>query len=448
MKLRILCIKRTKYLISLLLFGTAWLLFLPSLANAQEDEKSGVSPQVISLPSGPGSLEGLGESFEPDLSTGTASYPYPISLPPGVKGFAPQMSLMYNGGNPNGPCGVGWRLNTPYIQRQTDKGLPDYDLNDRFIYHTGEELIPIGENIYRSENESEFYRFRWLPETESWLAQSPEGLTYEFGPSWSSQINIPINGKEETFRWYLKKVTDTNGNKIGYFYVNLDTGNNIYLSEIRYNFSTDGRFNSVKIRYEKRPDIFEDRQSRAPISFAFRTSHIDIYALDKFVKRYEFDYEHDQGSPQKLSHLNSITVVGEDGFSTLPSTTFKYTQFDAFDYQVVDMENVPFVSLNDPNALIIDMTYDGLPDLVYTPNEFDQYLFVNMGNGVWNPVAKKGVGVAQIGSETSKVADMDGDGQVDLLLQTAGTEISYYATRPGELWDVSQRVIYEEWLFP
>ena len=32
--------------------------------------KNGVSPQVISLPSGPGSIQGLGESFQPQLNTG------------------------------------------------------------------------------------------------------------------------------------------------------------------------------------------------------------------------------------------------------------------------------------------------------------------------------------------------------------------------------------------
>ena len=37
-------------------------------------DKSGVSPNTISLPKGPGSIEGLGESFQPTLNTGTAKY--------------------------------------------------------------------------------------------------------------------------------------------------------------------------------------------------------------------------------------------------------------------------------------------------------------------------------------------------------------------------------------
>src|SRR5262245_58384516 len=55
------------YALSILLL-TAWLL-LPTLALGAD--KNGVSPNAISVPSGPGSVEGLGESFEPSLNSGT-----------------------------------------------------------------------------------------------------------------------------------------------------------------------------------------------------------------------------------------------------------------------------------------------------------------------------------------------------------------------------------------
>ncbi len=89
-------------------------------------DKSGVKPNVLSLPSGPGSIEGLGESFEPQLNSGTATYRIPLATPPGRAGFAPQLALAYNSGNGNGPFGLGWKLDFPSIQRQTDKGQPFY----------------------------------------------------------------------------------------------------------------------------------------------------------------------------------------------------------------------------------------------------------------------------------------------------------------------------------
>ena len=76
-----------------------------------EDSKSGVAPQVISLPTGPGSITGLGESFEPDLNTGTSTYGLNIAVSPGVNGFAPVIRLVYNSGSGNSPLGIGWNLN-------------------------------------------------------------------------------------------------------------------------------------------------------------------------------------------------------------------------------------------------------------------------------------------------------------------------------------------------
>src|ERR1051326_689564 len=73
-------------------------------------DKSGVSPNAISLPKGPGSIEGLGESFQPSLNTGTAKDGIGLKLPPGVGGHAPRLDLSYEGGGGNGPLGFGWNL--------------------------------------------------------------------------------------------------------------------------------------------------------------------------------------------------------------------------------------------------------------------------------------------------------------------------------------------------
>jgi len=43
-------------------------------AGANTPSKSGITPSAISLPSGPGSIEGLGESFEPQLNMGNGHY--------------------------------------------------------------------------------------------------------------------------------------------------------------------------------------------------------------------------------------------------------------------------------------------------------------------------------------------------------------------------------------
>jgi len=45
--------------------------------------------EAISLPKGGGALSGIGETFQPDLQTGTGNLTVPIELPPGRNGLAP-----------------------------------------------------------------------------------------------------------------------------------------------------------------------------------------------------------------------------------------------------------------------------------------------------------------------------------------------------------------------
>src|ERR1700751_2702883 len=89
--------------------------------------KSGISSQVISLPKGGGALHGIGETFSPDLHTGTGNFTVPIALPSGRNGFQPQLNLLYSSGNGNGPFGLGWSISIPGIARKTSKGIPIYD---------------------------------------------------------------------------------------------------------------------------------------------------------------------------------------------------------------------------------------------------------------------------------------------------------------------------------
>ena len=55
--------------------------------------EQGAGGSVISLPKGGGAVGGLGETFSPDLFTGTGNFSVPIALPPGRSGLAPQLTL-------------------------------------------------------------------------------------------------------------------------------------------------------------------------------------------------------------------------------------------------------------------------------------------------------------------------------------------------------------------
>jgi hypothetical protein len=58
--------------------------------------KSNPAAQTISTPQGGGVLQGTGETFSPDLHTGTGNFSVPIALPSGRNGFQPQLNLIYS----------------------------------------------------------------------------------------------------------------------------------------------------------------------------------------------------------------------------------------------------------------------------------------------------------------------------------------------------------------
>src|SRR5215204_6375023 len=88
--------------------------------------KSGISSQVISLPEGGGALKGIGETFSPDLFTGTGNFTVPLALPAGRNAFQPKLALVYSTGAGKGPFGLGWDLGVPGISRKTSRGVPRY----------------------------------------------------------------------------------------------------------------------------------------------------------------------------------------------------------------------------------------------------------------------------------------------------------------------------------
>jgi hypothetical protein len=91
---------------------------------------------ALTVPKGGGAIRGIGEKFQVNAITGTASLGVPLPISPGRSGFGPQVDLSYDSGAGNGPFGLGFSLSVPSITRKTDKGLPRYfDEDDLDVFH-------------------------------------------------------------------------------------------------------------------------------------------------------------------------------------------------------------------------------------------------------------------------------------------------------------------------
>ena len=408
-----------------------------TLFGAEDKGKSGIGPGKISLPNGPGSIEGLGSAFEPQLNSGTASYSVSIAMPPGVAGLQPDVTLRYNSGSGNSPFGLAWTYEPMNIRRQTSKGLPRYSGEDTFVMG-GEELVPLSDGSYRQENESGFMRI--VRSGEGWEVRDRKGTRYLLGTTSASRVRRPSGASfDETFAWYVDEVIDVNGNRMTYTYATYaDSPGAIYIAAIRWSiFGND--CHAVRFDYEARPDAFSSYLSGFEVTTGRRCRRIRVLSRDLLVRRYELEYEVDDGIepslsyglPLKFSLLRKVTQYdnrAEVEASYLPPLRLGYTQFDALKGSRGTLTGTPVWSLGNPNLALADINCDALPDLLYTdPLTGRHEVSYNLGRDrfgapvpfVWQPT---GVTLDQ---PSVQLLDIDGDGRVDLV-QKAGLNYGHF----------------------
>jgi hypothetical protein len=192
--------------------------------------KSGILDQVITHPQGGGAIKGLGESFSPDLHTGTGNLTVPIAIHPGRNKLQPDLSLVYSTGNGNGPFGLGWALSIPGVTRDTRQGVPVYaDQEDIFLLSGAEQLAPTqpssdGAMLYRPRTEGIFARIKHLlsDQNDYWEVRSRNGLTSLYGhPAARGTDSAVVRNPDDALRvfsWSLTETSDPFGDRIEYLY--------------------------------------------------------------------------------------------------------------------------------------------------------------------------------------------------------------------------------------
>ena len=91
------------------------------------------------LPKGGGAVTGIGETFQPNAFSGTATLSIPIHTS-ACRGFEPRLSIDYSSGSGNGIFGIGFSQAIPNISRKTEKGFPKYDDTDTFLISNADDL--------------------------------------------------------------------------------------------------------------------------------------------------------------------------------------------------------------------------------------------------------------------------------------------------------------------
>ena len=241
----------------------------------------------LSLPSGGGAVQSMGEKVTVNLSNGTGSASIPIRTTSARGKMDPNLELTYSSGGGNGPFGLGWGLSLQKITRKTEKGLPtynDYEDGDVFILSDSEDLVPVwktdaqgklqmGANgrplvdestingyavrKYAPRIQSSFNRIeRWTslsdPHDVYWRTLSPQNVTTIFGDVDAARISDPSVAPGNPpciFSWLVTQMYDAHGNALVCTYKQEDSSNvdttqaseahrsaqaNTYIKTVRY----------------------------------------------------------------------------------------------------------------------------------------------------------------------------------------------------------------------
>lgn len=395
------------------------------------DASKEVTLQRLSLPKGPGTIEGLGESFSPNLATGAASYSVKIEVPKAAGDHTPNVNLSYSSNQPLSSFGVGWSLSTPFVQRQTEKGVPAYSDEDTFI-SDGEELVQLDNGDFFAKNATDYGRFRKVD--DGWIKTLTNGTKLFFGTSAKSrECCRQPNNFQGTFKWHLSRVTDVHGNLIAYEYESLPASPGIsILSKIRYGYQnhSSANFHEIEFQYET---------SAAPsVSFVsrFRRTHGNrcrgilvstvIAETKTVVRQYALTYKKDSRIPL----LSKVTQSDSKG-NILPPLAFGYSKTDGDQATLSAIDTVIPSTLDKRDLVICDINHDSLPDVCYSVPGRPWVYHLNEGQFSFGG-AENFEGISSrltLRDPETQLIDITGDGRVDLMTSEptngGGTRIAY-----------------------
>ncbi|MEZ4897935.1 MAG: SpvB/TcaC N-terminal domain-containing protein [Saprospiraceae bacterium] len=388
---------------------------------------------------------------------GSAHLDFPLTLPPGRKDMAPDLTISYDSENQNGWLGWGWDLMIPAIEIDTRWGVPRFnnDLETESYLLSGEQLTPLAhrnaaqprsvEKIFHSRVETDFLRIirhGGQPSNYWWEVWDVEGNIYVYGrPGDGSSLT---DDQGLIVRWALQEIRDPDGNSIDFKYITVaDPG------------LVDG---SVPGKYLY-PDVitytgFEDQEGPFEVRFIRDRQLGEVSRKDKMIgcrlgfkevcgdllRRIDISYQGDLVRSYRLNYQTGAfgktllqAIAQYDGHDQL----FYQHQFTYYDDVASDQDRMRYLS-----AASWDVPYDQVRGKIVNPIPgFDGEVSVLGGDASNNTGGSTVVTVGPLGDPTSKLnsaggsfayassesrgllalVDINGDGLPDKVFQKNGS---------------------------
>jgi RHS repeat-associated protein len=372
----------------------------------------GFDDQVPSLPPGGGAITSLGSTFTPDLSTGTGSFSIPFDAPNGPNDLGPRLGLRYDTSGGNGPFGLGFTLPMPRIVLDTSAGYPHYDGTDALLLEGAGPLVALGGGAYRPQVDSGAWRAQ--PLGGGFRLTDRAGLYYDLGTTPGARVSDPAN-LAHVYAWQLETISDALGNTVQFSWQS--DGPQRYLQSVSY-----GQYKLV-FSYATRPDVTRTAQPGFALPLGLRCTSVELQlpgAAQPVLRRWELGYTQDPANAVSL--LQSVLLTGFDatgGQLAAPPLTFGYSGFGL--PRLVSLRGsdtaLPTLARQPVSRVeLVDWNGDGLPDVIEIGAGGRATVWANMGDQSLRGPSAAG-SVPLFASPQAQVAfvDMDGDGFADLI---------------------------------
>lgn len=424
-----------------------------SLYGAQARAQTGVDDDRVSLPEGPGSLEGVGDNVEIDPNMGSMRYSVPIKLPAGRQGLSPDLSLSYASSAPAGSLGIGWSMPQPTIERMTSRRVPLYDTSDFMAADGGTELVLVKDEgndlVYRERFERSFKRYTWVSHAGGakghWKVEQPDGIVAYYGATAEGVLvesALTLNPQGQHAKYHLVEQVDPFGNRVRYTYDKFGAATP-HMTQVQWVFDVLGQpLYRATLSWQQRPDPISDANLGFEEVLGYRLKGVEVFALTELMREYELNYE-DTSTSGGFSRLTQVTEFGlggkTGGVKNPIEFSFEYqralgaqcTQGDCDKPYMVEIPNTTGASLGSGRATLVDINGDALPDILDTSDTSAHKFYLNElvadGQGGFTQRFSAGLssavatnGAMQL-SQNVQTLDINGDGYSDLVDLNAGT---------------------------
>lgn len=369
---------------------------LPLAGAAQ----TGVSDDRVSLPEGPGSLEGIGDDVDIDPNMGSMSYAVPMNIPQGFPGLTPQVGVSYSSAAGSSVVGFGWSMPEPSIERLTLRGVPRYDAADEFEVDRGELLVHTatngdGSQVYRARCEGGFVRYTWHDVGDGaegyFVAERPDGTVCSYGADRAGNLvsTARVGSELGTYRYLPVTCWDGYDHHLDYQYDSY--GGTVLVESIGYVFRDgDEPTYELTFAYEGREDWVSNATAGFEELLQHRLSEVSVWSNGTRRNRYTFAYE-DYDTSGGFSRLVEVATYGVGDAEYPVRFAFAYSRAlgevctdDTCDGPfVVDMGSIG-VNLQSGAATLVDINGDALPDLIDSARPDDNAHRIHLNTLVWD----------------------------------------------------------------